>query len=74
MAAASARDRERLRPEALEAAGWRVLRVTPSAWAEDRDREIGRIAAAAGLASRKRPECATGAAPHGSRPHISSSA
>ena len=42
-AAPSARDRDRLRREALEDAGWRVLRVTPSAWAEDREREIARL-------------------------------
>ena len=41
--AATARDRDRLRPEVLEGLGWRLHRVWSTDWWFDRDREIARL-------------------------------
>ncbi|MBV8095977.1 MAG: DUF559 domain-containing protein, partial [Acetobacteraceae bacterium] len=43
--AKSARDRDRLRQEALERLGWRLIRVWSTDWFRDPDRETARLAA-----------------------------
>lgn len=40
---ATARDRDRLRPEVLEGLGWRLFRMWSSDWWFDRDREVARL-------------------------------
>lgn len=46
IAPATARDRDRLRPQVLENLGWRLHRIWSSDWWFDRDREIARLDAA----------------------------
>lgn len=41
--AASTRDRERLREEVLAQLGWRIHRAWSASWAQDPEREIGRV-------------------------------
>jgi very-short-patch-repair endonuclease/DNA polymerase III delta prime subunit len=45
-AARSARDRDRLRQQVLEAIGWRIYRVWSTDWFRDPDRELKRLVAA----------------------------
>lgn len=52
-AAATARDRDRLRRAVLEGLGWRLVRVWSADWARDREKQVGRVLAA--LEAAKRP-------------------
>jgi very-short-patch-repair endonuclease len=56
-AAATTRDRERLREEVLAQLGWRIHRAWSGAWAQDPEHEIGRVLEA--LASRSSASAAS---------------
>jgi very-short-patch-repair endonuclease len=53
-AAATARDRDRLRQAVLEGLGWRLIRVWSSDWVRDREKQVRRILAA--LEAAKKPK------------------
>jgi very-short-patch-repair endonuclease len=58
----TARDRDRLRQEVLEARGWRIVRVWSTDWFKDREGQIIRILEAA-REQRNRPRTAVAAPP-----------
>jgi len=51
----TARDRDRLRQEVLEALGWRVCRIWSTDWLHDRPRQVERVLAALEAAQKPRP-------------------
>ena len=61
----TARDRDRLRQQVLEARGWTLLRVWSTDWFKDRAGQIDRIVR---LVEEARSACARGSRSHGSAP------